>query len=139
MEKNEAIITTSKTIEYVTSNVSSTRSIKDKDLVSFHKQPHLCLNTTVFENIGIRPGMYARYLSVDEKSRRITIAIRKDKPEWQQSKWYKLCEPKVSKRVRYCYIRTTNLLFDYNLLLLGCFEYETMTENPDIKFVIIKY
>ena len=83
--------------------------------------------------------MYARYMYNDTARREITIAIRKDRPNWETSKWYKICEPKTNLYNRYCYIRTTNLLFDFNMMLLGCFEYDIKDDNPQVKFITIHY
>ena len=134
-----SIQTTDKNVLFVTSEVKTARAYVNRDLVSFHKQPYCCLNATVFEKCGIYPGMYARYMYNDTTRREITIAIRKDRPEWETSKWYKICEPKTNLYNRYCYIRTTNLLFDFNMMLLGCFEYDIKDDNPQVKFITIHY
>lgn len=112
-----------KHILLVKSDIETTRSLKNKNLVSFHKRFSCCFNRTVFEEIGIKPGMYANFSSVDYEARRIYIIVRNDRPTSFKSKWYKITNPQVSKYNSYCYIRTTNLTYDYDMLPLGAFEY----------------
>lgn len=113
-----------KHILFVKSDIDTTRALKNRDLVSFHKRLQCCFNSTVFEKIGIHAGMYARFIRVNMTKRQIIIQIRKERPTIDKSKWYKITNPQVSKYNRYCYIRTTNLVYDFDLLPLGAFEYE---------------
>lgn len=113
-----------KQILFVRSEIDSTKALKNRNLVSFHKQQHLSFNQTTLENVDIHPGMYASFHSIDRGKRTIVIEIRTEKISWQKSAWYKITNPKVSKHNRYCYIRTTNLLYDFGIILLGAFEYK---------------
>lgn len=123
-----------KHILFVKSDVDSTKALKNKDLVSFHKQPRMCFNATTLEKCRIYAGMYARFMMVNHNSRRIILQVAKEEDIVDKKKWYKITNPKVSKYNRYCYIRTTNLLFDHEMLLLGAFEYEA-NEN----YIVIKF
>lgn len=113
-----------KHILFVKSDIEHTRALKNKNLVSFHKRFICCFNATVFEEIGIYPGMYARFCGVDFDKRKIDIQVVRERPSFEKSKWYKIINPQVSKTNRYCYVRTTNLVYDFELLPFGAFEYD---------------
>lgn len=121
-----------KHILFVKSDIEHTRSQKNKNLVSFHKRFICSFNSTVFENIGVYPGMYARFAGVAKTSRIIKLIISKNRPTHEKSKWYKICNPKVDKRNTYCYIRTTNLAYEFELLPLGAFEYQSTKAYYDV-------
>lgn len=128
-----------KHILLVQSEIQTTRAKDNRNLVSFHKQQRLCFNATTLEKCNIYYGMYARFIEVDCEKRTITIAVRKDRPKWDKSKWYKITNPKVSKYNNYCYIRTTNLLYDHDILPLGAFEYEVFESNVGLIFIKISF
>lgn len=122
-----------KTILFVKSDIQNVKSEKNKNLVSFHKQQILSFNKTTLEQVNIQPGMYASFYSIDRLARVLTIEVRKNK-----SAWYKITNPKVSKHNKYCYIRTTNLLHDFGLVLYGAFEYKVI-KILDSLFIQIHY
>lgn len=128
-----------KNILLVKSDIEHTRSNRNKDLVSFHKRMYLCFNETTLQKIGLTYGMYARYMGVDFDRRVITMVVRPDKPEWDKTKWYKITNPQVSKHRKYYYIRTTNLLYEFNILPLGAFNFEVQKSNVDRTFVYIYF
>ena len=117
-------------ILYVTSDIDSTKCRENNDLVSFHRQPVMFMNAKVLSNMGVHAGMYARYTEVDFNARYVVIEIRYDKPltnpittEKNKSRWYKITNPRINTRNRYCCIRTTDLLYNFGLLLYGAFDY----------------
>lgn len=128
-----------KHILFVKSEIETTRALKNKDLVSFHKRFNCCFNATVFEQIGIKPGMYAKFIGVDHKERVICIKIKKERPSSEKSKWYKVCNPNVSKYNKYCYIRTTNLVYEFDVLPLGAFEYSSEYSHDGTIYIYINY
>ena len=130
-----------KHILLVKSDIETTRAIKNRNLVSFHKRMHCCFNSTVLEEVGILPGMYASFMYVNHNTREICICVKKERPTLEKSKLYKITNPKVSERNRYCYIRTTNLVYDFDLLPLGAFEYYSMKSLtfPNTQYIYIKY
>lgn len=127
-----------KTILFVKSDIQNVKSEKNKNLVSFHKQQVLSFNKTTLEQVNIQPGMYASFDSVNRRARILTIEVRKTKVSWEKSAWYKITNPKVSKHNKYCYIRTTNLLHDFGLILYGAFEYN-VSKLSDSLFIDIYY
>lgn len=127
-----------KTILFVKSDIQNVKSEKNKNLVSFHKQQILSFNKTTLEQVNIQPGMYASFYCVDRVKRVLTIEVQKDKLPWEKVKWYKITNPKVSKHNKYCYIRTTNLLHDFDLILYGAFEYKVI-KILDSLFIKIYY
>lgn len=127
-----------KTILFVKSDIQNVKSEKNKNLVSFHKQQILSFNKTTLEQVSIQPGMYASFDSVNRVARVLTIEVRKNKVPWEKSAWYKICNPQVSKHNKYCYIRTTNLLHDFGVILYGAFEYK-VSKLFDSLFIDIYY
>lgn len=127
-----------KTILFVKSDIQNVKSERNKNLVSFHKQQILSFNKTTLEQVNIQPGMYASFESIDRLRRILTIEVRKNKVPWEKSTWYKITNPKVSTHNRYCYIRTTNLLHDFGLILYGAFEYK-VSKLLDSLFIDIYY
>lgn len=113
-----------KNILFVKSDIQNVKSERNKNLVSFHKQQVLSFNKTTLEQVNIRPGMYASFAFIDKSRRVLTIEVRNNKIPWEKSVWYKITNPKVSKHNKYCYIRTTNLLHNFDLVLYGAFEYK---------------
>lgn len=139
-----------KRILLVTSDIKSTKKLEDKNYVSFHKRMSLCFNRTTLENIGIHHGMYACFTNVDFANRKIHIEVLDEKPNKNSfeclshpnSKWYKITNPQVDNRNKYCYIRTTSLIYDNGLACLGCFNYEHFIfgrNNKVIHNIIIKF
>lgn len=129
-----------KHILLVKSEVETTRSMKNRNMVSFHKRFQCCFNSTVFEKIGVYPGMYARFVDVSMTHRLIRIDIVRERPDFDKSKWYKIINPKVSKYNQYCYIRTTNLVYDFDLIPLGAFDYDFSTTAKDrVASIFIKF
>lgn len=128
-----------KHILFVKSDIDSTKALKNKELVSFHKQPRVCFNRTTLEKCGIREGMYARFASVDYARRTIRLEVEETRPDLYKSQYYK-----IDNRNTYCYIRTTHLLFEHEIVLYGAFEFEVSSELKQIqvadlfKFDIIK-
>ena len=127
-----------KTILFVKSDIQNVKSERNKNLVSFHKQQILSFNKTTLEQVNIQPGMYASFNSINRQARILTIEVRKNKVPWEKSAWYKITNPKVSKHNKYCYIRTTNLLHDFDLVLYGAFEYKVI-KILDSLFIQIYY
>ena len=127
-----------KNILFVKSDIENVKSEKNKNLVSFHKQQILSFNKTTLEQVNIQPGMYASFDSIDRLRRILTIEVRKNKFPWEKSAWYKITNPQVSKHNKYCYIRTTNLLHDFGLVLYGAFEYKVI-KIPGGLFIQIHY
>lgn len=127
-----------KTILFVKSDIQNVKSERNKNLVSFHKQQILSFNKTTLEQVNIQPGMYASFNSIDRLRRILTIEVRKNKVSWEKSAWYKITNPQVSKHNKYCYIRTTNLLHDFDLILYGAFEYK-VSKILDSLFIQIYY
>ena len=127
-----------KTILFVKSDIQNVKSERNKNLVSFHKQQVLSFNKTTLEQVNIQPGMYASFDSINRRARILTIEVRKNKVPWEKVAWYKITNPKVSKRNKYCYIRTTNLLHDFGLVLYGAFEYKVI-KIFDSLFIDIYY
>lgn len=127
-----------KNILFVKSDIQNVKSEKNKNLVSFNKQQILSFNKTTLEQVNIQPGMYASFESVNRVARILTIEVRKNKVPWEKSEWYKITNPRVSKHNRYCYIRTTNLLHDFGLVLYGAFEYK-VSKLLDSLFIDIYY
>ena len=127
-----------KTILFVKSDIQNVKSERNKNLVSFHKQQILSFNKTTLEQVNLQPGMYASFYSIDRVARVLTIEVRKNKVPWEKSAWYKITNPKVSKHNKYCYIRTTNLLHDFGLVLYGAFEYK-VSKLLDSLFIDIYY
>ena len=108
----------------VESEIDSTKALKNKQMVSFHKQPRICLNADVLGKTGIYAGMYAQYAHVDFRNRRIYINIVNVKPTVKPTSWYKITNPQIGHH-KYCYIRTINLLYDFNIICKGAFNYFT--------------
>ena len=127
-----------KTILFVKSDIQNVKSERNKNLVSFHKQQILSFNKTTLAQVNIQPGMYASFYRVDRVKRVLTIEVQKDKLPWEKVAWYKITNPKVSKHNKYCYIRTTNLLHDFDLILYGAFEYKVI-KILDSLFIQIYY
>ena len=127
-----------KTILFVKSDIQNVKSERNKNLVSFHKQQILSFNKTTLEQVNIQPGMYASFNSINRQARILTIEVRKNKVPWEKSAWYKITNPQVSKHNKYCYIRTTNLLHDFDLVLYGAFEYKVI-KILDSLFIKIYY
>lgn len=113
-----------KHILFVKSDIDSTKALKNKDLVSFHKQPRVCFNRTTLEKCGIREGMYARFASVDYTNRVIRLEVEEKRPTLYKREYYKITNPNVDNRNTYCYIRTTNLMFNHDIVLYGAFDFD---------------
>lgn len=127
-----------KHILFVKSDTETTRALQNRNLVSFHKRFNCCFNATTLQKLSIHEGMYARFTFVDFDRRLIHITVRTERPDFEKSKWYKIRNPKVSKYNQYCYIRTTNLVYDFDLLPIGAFEYSCYSNelSPDINICI---
>lgn len=134
-----------KHILYVKSEIDSTKSLENKNLMSFHKRLILSMNSTVAQELGIFPGYYATFKRVDKQARQIVVTIVRDRPtkvydKLSNTRWYKITEPQVGRYNKYCYIRTASLLYDLGMLLYGCFTYELCYQDTDgARTLIINY
>lgn len=91
-----------------------------KDLVSFHKSFRLVFNAEVLATTGIKKDWWADILSVDKKERQIVIEFtdNKEKPHNR-----KVGDPLFSKVSEYLAIRTTQLIWEFELCPFGAFKY----------------
>lgn len=104
-----------------------------KDLVSFHKSFRLVFNAEVLATTGIKKDWWADILSVDKNSREIEIAFYKNK---EDSHNRKVGDPLFSKVSEYLAIRTTQLIWEFELCPFGAFEY---TWDPVCKVMTIHF
>ena len=91
-----------------------------KDLVSFHKSFRLVFNAEVIAHTGIQKDWWADILSVDKNNREIEIAFYKSKEDPHNRK---VGDPLFSKVSEYLSIRTTQLIWEYELCPFGAFKY----------------
>ena len=104
-----------------------------KDLVSFHKSFRLVLNAEVIAHTGIKKGWWADILSVDKKKRTVEIVFNEEKENPYNRK---VGDPLFSKVSEYLAIRTTQLIWEYELCPFGAFEYDW---NQEHKIMTIKF
>lgn len=106
-----------KNILFVTSEESRATG---KDLVSFHRSFRLVFNAEVLATTGIKKDWWADIRSVDKKKRTIEIQFYTDK---ENSHCRKVGDPLFSKVSEYLAIRSTQLIWEYELCPFGAFEY----------------
>lgn len=139
-----------KHILLVESDIDSTKALANKDMVSFHKQPRICFNRTTLERAGIKPGMLAQFIGTSIFNRKIYIQVfpkevlsQPNVARFVDTRYqkYKLTNPKINSRNEYCYLRTTSLLYDFDLICKGAFEYSVKTSSfsKDIKYIEISF
>lgn len=100
---------------------SDEENAKGKDLVSFHKSFKLNFNQEVLNRTRIDKGMYANIISVNKRERTIKIMFSEEKLD---SCSRIVGDPMFSKVSIYRCIRTTQLLWDHDICLLGAFKYD---------------
>lgn len=91
-----------------------------KDMVSFHKSFRLVFNSDVIAHTGIKKDWWANIGSVDKVNRKIEITFTESK---ENSHNRKVGDPLFSKVCEYLAIRTTQLIWEYELCPFGAFEY----------------
>lgn len=106
-----------KNILFVTSNEPRATG---KDLVSFHRSFRLVFNAEVLATTGIKKDWWADIRSVDKKKRTIEIQFYTDK---ENSHCRKVGDPLFSKVSEYLAIRSTQLIWEYEICPFGAFEY----------------
>lgn len=91
-----------------------------KDLVSFHKSFRLVFNAEVLAHTGIKKDWWANIGFVDKVNREIeiTFTVSKENPHNR-----KVGDPLFSKVSEYLAIRTTQLIWEFELCPFGAFEY----------------
>ena len=89
-------------------------------MVSFHKSFRLVFNSDVIAHTGIQKDWWANIGFVDKKERQIEIVftVSKENPHNR-----KVGDPLFSKVSEYLAIRTTQLIWEYELCPFGAFEY----------------
>ena len=104
-----------------------------KDLVSFHKSFRLVFNAEVLARTGIHKDWWADIRFVDKRERTIEIQFTDSKENPHNRK---VGDPLFSKVSEYLAIRTTQLIWEFELCPFGAFEY---TWYPDRKVMIIGF
>lgn len=127
-----------KTILFVESDITTTRKQTHNNLVSFYVQLRMCFNETTLYRSGIDEGMYARFMYNDTSTRTISLEISSYKPDTFKSKWYKICNLCTKQSNKYLTIRTTQLLYDFEIVLHGAFKYECVYRNNKT-YILIHY
>lgn len=104
-----------------------------KDLVSFHKSFRLVFNAEVLAHTGIKKDWWANIGFVDKVNREIeiTFTVSKENPHNR-----KVGDPLFSKMSEYLAIRTTQLIWEFELCPFGAFEYSW---DPAWKVMTIKF
>lgn len=92
-----------------------------KDMVSFHRSFRLVFNAEVIAHTGIQKGWWAEILSVDKKKRTIEIVFNESKENAYNRK---VGDPLFSKTAEYLSIRTTQLIWEFEICPFGAFTYD---------------
>jgi hypothetical protein len=119
-----------KTILFVRSDEENA---KGKDLVSFHRALRVNLNQEVLCRTRLKRGMYANIVSVNRENRTIKIMFSEEKLD---SHSRIVSDPMFSKVSQYLCIRTTQLIWEHDICLLGAFKYDW---NRQLMTMIIHY
>lgn len=104
-----------------------------KDLVSFHRSFRLVFNAEVLAHTGIKKSWWADIRLVDREKRSIEIQFTEDKENPHNRK---IGDPLFSKVSEYLAIRSTQLLWEWELCPFGAFEY---TWDYDNRIMYIKF
>ena len=104
-----------------------------KDMVSFHKSFRLVFNAEVLATTGIQKDWWANINKVDRQKRIIEIQFFEDK---ESSHNRKVGDPLFSKVSEYLAIRTTQLIWEYDICPFGAFEYSWF---PTLELMIVHF
>ena len=119
-----------KNILFVTSEEK--KALK-KDMVSFHKSFRLVFNSDVIAHTGMRKDWWANIVAVDKDDRKVFITFLEER---ENSHNRKVGDPLFSKVSEYLSIRTTQLIWEYELCPFGAFEYSW---DPEFKLMIVHF
>lgn len=117
-----------KNILFVISNEA--RALK-KNKVSFHRSFRLVFNADVIAYTGIKKGWWADIRSVDKEKRTIEVVFTEDKVDNHNRR---VGDPLFSKVSEYLSIRTTQLIWDFELCPFGAFDYTYHNHTMIIHF-----
>lgn len=92
-----------------------------KDLVAFHRSFKLVFNAEVIAHTGIKKTWWANISSVDKDKRRIEISFSVER---ENAHYRKVGDPLFSKVSEYLSVRSTQLLWEFEICPFGAFKYD---------------